>query len=91
MKGIPGITNKDLDYNLVTKKKSLKSRLSPKKLVKSISKLIRKEKEIIPHKPKQNPTPEEIDPREQPPTFISGITKEETIKNMKYPPSLDLE
>ncbi|MBW0555169.1 hypothetical protein O181_094884 [Austropuccinia psidii MF-1] len=91
LKGIPEITHKDPDYNLGTKKKSLKTILSPKKLVKSISKLIRKEKEILTHKPKQNSTPEEIDPRAQPPIIISGITKEEKIKNMKYLPSLDLE
>ncbi|MBW0563089.1 hypothetical protein O181_102804 [Austropuccinia psidii MF-1] len=91
LKEIPGITHKDPDYNLVTKKKSPITSLSPIKSIKLISKLIRKEKEIITHKPKQNPTPEEMAPRAQPSTIISGMAKEEKIKDMKYTPSLELE
>ncbi|MBW0482936.1 hypothetical protein O181_022651 [Austropuccinia psidii MF-1] len=67
LKEISGITYLDLSCNFVTKKKSLKRRLLPRKLVKSISKIIKKEREILSHKPKQNSTPEEINPRAPPP------------------------
>ncbi|MBW0519921.1 hypothetical protein O181_059636 [Austropuccinia psidii MF-1] len=63
VKEISGITYLDPSCKFVTKKKSLKRILSPKKLVKSIFKIIKKEREILSHKPKQKSTPEEINPR----------------------------